>query len=281
MRKHTKESVRLSALNYTSRAAFKKGDPHSYKAAKRMKIVGEVCSHMEVLWEIKWNTETVRLEALKYTTRAEFQYSCMGAYKAAKRLGILDEVCSHMQILWESKWTPETVRLEALKYTVKNEFKKGSRGAYVAAKRFGILDEVCNHMQKSNNVSVAEQKLFNIIQFSYPTTQILRDREANIINKSFIKGFDIDMFIPELNLGIEFDGKYHHSFVAMRKSKDKIKWSDDDIRNYHNIKDQYFLSKGIKILHIKEEDWIKNKEDCIKRCFEFLSQTPSDLKEVA
>jgi uncharacterized protein (DUF488 family) len=56
----------------------------------------------------------------------------------------------------------------------------------------------------------------------------------------------------------------------MRKNKSKKFWSDDDIRNYHEIKDDWFASKGIKILHIKEEDWIADKEICIQRCLKFL-----------
>ena len=41
----------------------------------------------------------------------------------------------------------------------------------------------------------------------------------------------------------------------MRNDKGKKLWSDEDIRNYHEIKDAWFATKGIKILHIKEEEW--------------------------
>lgn len=57
----------------------------------------------------------------------------------------------------------------------------------------------------------------------------------------------------------------------MRKDRFKKLWSDDDIRSYHEIKDGWFMfSKGIKILHIKEVDWIKDKQTCIRKCLEFL-----------
>jgi len=38
--------------------------------------------------------------------------------------------------------------------------------------------------------------------------------------------------------------------------------------------DRYFKSKGIDILHIKEEDWVKDKDRCIKQCFLFLKGDP-------
>ena len=56
----------------------------------------------------------------------------------------------------------------------------------------------------------------------------------------------------------------------MRRDSHKKLWSDEDIRNYHEIKDSWFASNGIQILHIKEEDWIQDKEACIKKCLDFL-----------
>ena len=70
---------------------------------------------------------------------------------------------------------------------------------------------------------------------------------------------------------IEFDGTYTHSFDYMRKDRKIELWSDDDLRNYHDLKDKYFLSIGIKVFHIKEADWDLDPEACIKRCLDFLA----------
>jgi len=72
--------------------------------------------------------------------------------------------------------------------------------------------------------------------------------------------------------GIEFDGTYYHSFEFMRKTTHKKSWPDEDIHNYHEIKDAWFASKGIQILHIKEEDWKLDKDQCIKKCLQFLDK---------
>jgi len=121
--------------------------------------------------------------------------------------------------------------------------------------------------------SKLEIQIFDIIKEKFPSVKKLRHRKINIPGKPHIRGFDVDIFIPELNLGIEFDGQYYHSFEYMRNTPHKKGWSDEDILNYHQIKDDYFLTKGVKILHIKEEDWILDKQECVNRCFKFLTNS--------
>ena len=124
----------------------------------------------------------------------------------------------------------------------------------------------------NNGVSKAEIELSDIIRSLYSGTTKKRDRGVTISGKPYIQGFEIDIFVPELNRGIEYDGKYYHSYERMRADPDKALWSDDDIRSYHKLKDDWFETKGIQILHIKEEEWNLDKEACIKRCLAFLSQ---------
>ena len=61
---------------------------------------------------------------------------------------------------------------------------------------------------------------------------------------------EIDIFIPDLKLGFEFNGLYWHSELFKEK-------------NYHINKTNHFLDRGIKIIHIWEDDWI-NKKDILK-----------------
>lgn len=104
----------------------------------------------------------------------------------------------------------------------------------------------------------------------YPKIVKLKDYKVKIEGKPHIKRFEIDIFVPELNKGIEFDGIYWHSIAGLKRSRKH--WPLEDLENYHQIKDTYFLGKGIKILHIKEQDWLKNKEECVKKCFQFLDE---------
>lgn len=285
----TKEKISIEALKYSTRTEFRKNSNSSYNAARKMCILDLVSQHMpkhvdqsgENAPRFKWTLEKLTVEALKYKTRKEFSDNSHGAYCMARKNGVLNEICSHMPLHAvrdysgennpSFKWAIELIKKEALKYSTRSEFQKSSGSSYIAAIKNGILDEACNHMKTLHGISLYEKELLFHIRSFFPTSKTLRKRRIKIQNKSYIRGFDIDIFIPELNLGIEFDGTYYHSFEYMRKDEHKILWSDEDIRNYHEIKDSYFLETyGIKILHIKEEEWKQGKEDCIQRCLDFL-----------
>ena len=61
---------------------------------------------------------------------------------------------------------------------------------------------------------------------------------------------DIDVYIPSLNLGIEYNGLHWHS---ERLGKDK---------NYHLDKLNKCNEQGIKLIQIFEDEWIKHREIC-------------------
>lgn len=61
------------------------------------------------------------------------------------------------------------------------------------------------------------------------------------------KNFELDIFVPEQNFAIEFNGVYWHS----EKFKDK---------NYHQKKHQMCRDKGIYLYQVWEDDWMYRKE---------------------
>lgn len=89
-------------------------------------------------------------------------------------------------------------------------------------------------------VSIGEKEVYNFIKEKY-TGEIIQ---------SYRDGLEIDIYLPEINIGFEFNGLYYHS--------DKFKDN-----NYHLYKTNFFREKGIKIIHIWEDDWY-NKKDIIK-----------------
>ena len=92
----------------------------------------------------------------------------------------------------------------------------------------------------SSSSSIKETMLFKFIDCNYDG-----DIMSNYRDK-----YEIDIYLPELNIGFEFNGVYWHS----EKFKSK---------NYHIDKTDYFKDKGIRIVHIWEDDWV-NKENIIK-----------------
>ena len=270
--KWTFEMIEKEATKYNSREEFKTKSKSAYAAAVRNGILDQVCKHMKYKC-YPWTEKEVRKEALKYSNRLEFQNKSKGAYNHAWSRGILDDICSHMKRpkwkLRNIKWTNGILSQEALKYDSRVDFLTYSPSAYSICSKRGILNDVCSHMKRNATTSVFERELMSIIKDQFSSTKTLKIRKINIKNRPYIKGFDIDIYIPELRKGIEFDGTYYHSFEGLKRTRSH--WPDEAIKNYHQTKDAFFFSKGIRILHIKESDWIDDKEDCINRCLSFLS----------
>ena len=72
-----------------------------------------------------------------------------------------------------------------------------------------------------------------------------------LFNYKFYGRKEIDIYIPSIKLGIEFDGLFWHSTA---KRADKF-----------NLRDKFNLAKavGIRTVHIFEDEWANNKEAVI------------------
>jgi len=95
------------------------------------------------------------------------------------------------------------------------------------------LCTVCNPIGDSR--SIKEDELYRFILSIY---------KGEVV-KSYRDKLEIDIYLPEIKLGFEFNGLYWHS----EKLKDK---------NYHSDKTKYFFEKDIRIIHIWEDDWSFN-----------------------
>jgi Zn finger protein HypA/HybF involved in hydrogenase expression len=102
-----------------------------------------------------------------------------------------------------------------------------------------VLCTKCNKIN-SYNISGLELQLQEFIQDNY-------DGEIIFSNRSIIKPYELDIYLPELNLAFEFNGVYWHN--ELNKPE-----------NYHLNKTESCLKKGIQLIHIYEDDWIYKQE---------------------
>jgi hypothetical protein len=102
------------------------------------------------------------------------------------------------------------------------------------------LCTICNPIER--HVSGLECQLLNFIKKNY-------DGEI-LENKKIIPPYEIDIFLPELKIGFEFNGLFWHS----EANKDS---------NYHLKKTEYAEAKNIHLIHIYEDDWLL-KQDIVK-----------------
>lgn len=76
----------------------------------------------------------------------------------------------------------------------------------------------------------------------------LNDKNIKLIinDKNIISPYEIDIFIPSLNLGIEYHGLYWHSIKNNRL--------------LHYSKCNIAINKGIKLIQIFENEWLENSD---------------------
>ena len=114
------------------------------------------------------------------------------------------------------------------------------------------LCTICNPIDEL--VSSMENDLYNFIKSIY---------DGEII-KSYRDRLEIDIYLPNLNIGFEFNGLYWHS------EEFKGKW-------YHVKKTDYFKEKDIRIINIWEDDWIHKRSIIQSQIANFIGLTSNRI----
>jgi hypothetical protein len=105
-----------------------------------------------------------------------------------------------------------------------------------------ILYTKCNPINSCNK-SGMEIQLLEFIKDNY-YGEIIEN------SKELIEPYELDIYLPHLNLAFEFNGLYWHN--ELHKPID-----------YHKVKTDLCEEKGVQLIHIWEDDWIY-KQDIIK-----------------
>lgn len=109
-----------------------------------------------------------------------------------------------------------------------------------------ILNYISNKHKRSS--SKGEKEVYKFIKQIYFGTI-----ENN--KRKIIQGYELDIYLPEINIAVEYNGSYFHS----TNFKDKY---------YHQNKTLACYKIGIRLAHILDVDWEQNKnmvKDKLKR----------------
>lgn len=99
------------------------------------------------------------------------------------------------------------------------------------------LNEIENYFKTASDYATSNEEK-ELLEFIKGLTN-----EKIISNdKSVINPYELDIYIPSKNLAFEFDGIYYHS----SQFKDKM---------YHYNKTKMCEEKGIRLIHVFEDDW--------------------------
>lgn len=106
----------------------------------------------------------------------------------------------------------------------------------------------------------------SFVGISKPEIEIqnfIKELGYNILvnRRNIINPYELDIFIPELNKAIEFNGEYWHYDKSNKHCKPK---------GYHGLKSNLCREKNIKLLHVREKLWLQDKDRILKIIKKFL-----------
>ena len=107
----------------------------------------------------------------------------------------------------------------------------------------------CQICYPNHASSIVEKELLNFIKSIYQG-KIIRS------NKEIIKPYELDIYLPEKQVAIQFDGIYWHN----NKHKSE---------NYHLNKTESCEEQGIHLIHIFQDEWLC-KQDIVKDRIKYL-----------
>ena len=100
-----------------------------------------------------------------------------------------------------------------------------------------------SYERKVKSVSNEENELFNFIQSIYDGTLIQS-------NRSVLNGKELDVYLPDKNIAIEYNGLYSHHYRPWEENEALKK----DIK-YHLHKTLECENQGIQLLHFYSDEW--------------------------
>jgi len=115
-------------------------------------------------------------------------------------------------------------------------------GEFEQKPREHIQGKGCSKCSTFNTKS--EKEIVDFIKTELKINNIIEN------DRKILNGKELDIYLPEHNLAIEFNGIYYHSNVFVNK-------------NYHLNKTEECEKQGIQLLHIFEDEWIY-KSDIVK-----------------
>ena len=112
--------------------------------------------------------------------------------------------------------------------------------------------------------SKGQIELYNIIKNKYHNVDVIKNQRGLLLEN---EGLEIDIWIPQLRIGIEYNGDYWH---------DRNTYEDDIINNNvttrERIKDILAANNNITLIQIWESDFKSNKKDVLDYIFSIIDE---------
>ena len=131
-----------------------------------------------------------------------------------------------------------------------------NHGEFESTFDYMMLKNLVNACPKCHNIgySQAEKEIVSFIKTFYDKKVIENDRTI-ILNEYTGNNLELDIYLPDINLAIEFNGIYYHSDENISKRSKHFNTAEE----YHKYKFDKCKEKNIHLIHINEQEWLNDK----------------------
>ena len=201
-----------------------------------------------------------------YLNLSKSKYGCKKCYKKqdSEKLGIENiytpksRIKSEEEAILELKEKFPHLNFSKFNY-INNKIK-----SIVICPKHGEFETNFNNLYSKNrncpkcidrHSSKAEKEIVEYIKTFYD--KCIEENNRNIILNEYTNNYlELDIYLPDINLAIEFNGIYYHSDEMIRNRTNNIFKTAEE---YHKYKSNKCDDKNIKLLHIDEQDWLDDK----------------------
>ena len=201
----------------------------SLKSQKIHDVCSNRCAQLDPLVQQKTTETTLKKFGVKRYFGPKKEFYDIGTHHTQKNIDNLQDLQNDMimKYLQNSHWrvVAKHFNLTTKSHSSAHKFMKKHGYPIVAISGYSNMEKEIVEFIKSLGITNIQENI-----------------------KSIISPYELDIFIPEYNLAIEFNGMYWHSV--------NTKEDEQELKNYHINKTKMCESKGIQLLHIFENEWL-------------------------
>ena len=253
---HTKES--LEKAKNTKLNNIDKNGLNSYqRQAIKTKITKKIRYNNETYTNLNKNKETCKIKygVDHYSKTKEFSKKVSNTRKINKEKNF-ESKHKNFEDINEEFFRNNFIKNDIFDLDAcKSYFNVGTNWVNVKKQEFNI------DVRNNQHQELTQLQIYNFIKQIY--TNLILFNTFKIIPP-----LELDIYIPEKKLAIEFNGIYWHSSIYKEK-------------NYHQQKSKLCQEKGIRLIHIYEDEWNdEHKKEIIKDIIKHALNIPTSENKI-
>lgn len=173
-------------------------------------------------------------------------FSGYGCYKCGRENAAKNTKKSSSQFINQSK----DIHGDKYDYSM-TDYTHSTQYVDIVCKKHGIFTQIANNHTQGFGCYKCSKENFQ----SGPEHEIKGYIESigeTVIQTKYINKVELDLFVPNKNIAIEFDGIFYHSSGSID--------TDLKMKKKHLDKTKFCEERGIQLLHIFENEWNEKKE---------------------